>query len=46
MQIECDICHKAVEDNLCQMMQQGPDILYVCPECFMKAQEGDPEHQP
>lgn len=46
MKITCDGCQQAVEDALCQMVQAGRDILYLCPECFLERQEHSPDEQP
>lgn len=46
MQVTCDVCGRAVDDALCQIVEEGREILYVCPECFAQRQEQGPEHQP
>jgi len=46
MKIACDLCQKLVEDSLLQIMEEGNDILYVCPECFLQKQEDVPDEQP
>lgn len=45
MKIACDLCGASVEDSLLQIVEQGSDILYVCPECFVQTQEEPPEEQ-
>ena len=46
MKIACDLCGKAVEDSLMQILQQESDILYVCPECYVMTLGEPPEGQP
>lgn len=46
MKITCDGCHEAVEDSLCQIVEEGREILYVCPDCFLKRQGATPDEQP
>ena len=46
MKIPCDLCGQAVEDALLQILEEGNDILYVCPECYIQHQEESPEEQP
>ena len=46
MRIACDRCGKAVEEGLLQIVEEGNEILYVCPECFLAAQGHPPEEQP
>ncbi len=43
MKIACDLCQQSVEDALLQIVEQEGEILYVCPECYLKAQESSPE---
>ena len=43
MTIACDRCGKAVDDSLLQMDQEGNEILYLCPECYLGRQEQSPE---
>ena len=45
MKILCDLCQQAVEDSLLQIVEEGNEILYVCPECFLKTQEKFPDEQ-
>ena len=45
MKIACDICGKAVEDSLLQILEQDGQILYACPECFVGHQEEPPDEQ-
>jgi len=45
MKVTCDVCGQAVEDTLCQIVEEGREILYVCPECFIQRQEQGPEYQ-
>ena len=46
MQVTCDVCRQPVEDTLCQIIEEGREILYVCPDCYVKRQEQGPEYQP
>ena len=46
MKIACDVCGKAEEDSLLQIIEEGSQILYVCPECFLGHQEHPPDEQP
>ena len=46
MKIACDLCGKAVEDSLMQMLDRGKEILYVCPECYVMTLGEPPEEQP
>ncbi len=46
MKIACDLCGQSVEDDLLQIFEQGSDILYVCPECYVHHLEEPPEEQP
>ncbi len=46
MKITCDGCGQSVEDGLCQMLQEGKEILYLCPDCFLKRQGTPPDEQP
>lgn len=46
MKIACDLCGKAVEDSLLQILDQTGQIFYVCPECFVGSQETPPDEQP
>ena len=46
MKIACDLCGKAVEDSLLQIVEEGNQILYACPECYVARQEHPPEEQP
>ena len=39
MTIACDRCGKAVDDSLLQMDQEGNEILYLCPECYLGRKE-------
>ena len=45
MKIACDLCQQIVEDSLLQILEQGNEILYVCPECYAKTLEEPPDHQ-
>lgn len=45
MKIPCDLCQQLVEDALLQILEQGNEILYVCPECYVHAVGGPPEEQ-
>ena len=45
MKILCDVCGKAVEDTLLQIVEEQGQILYACPECFVGHQEHSPEEQ-
>lgn len=46
MKISCDLCGATVEDSLLQIVEQGNDILYVCPACFLQMTGEPPEEQP
>ena len=46
MKIGCDLCGKAVDDALLQIVDRGNEILYVCPDCFAGGQEPPPDEQP
>ena len=46
MQIKCDVCGRAVDDALCQIVEEGKEILYVCPECFLERQAHPTDEQP
>lgn len=43
MKIACDLCGKAVEDSLLQIVEESGNILYACPECFLGKQEAPPD---
>lgn len=45
MKIACDLCQQPVDDSLLQIVEEGNDILYVCPDCYLKAQEDSPDEQ-
>ena len=45
MKIACDICGKAIEDTLLQILEQDGQILYACPECFVGHQETPPDEK-
>ncbi len=45
MKIACDVCGKAVEDTLLQILEEQGQILYSCPECFASHQEAPPEEK-
>lgn len=45
MKIACDICGKATEDTLLQIVEQDGQILYSCPECFVGHREEPPDEQ-
>lgn len=45
MKIACDLCGKAVDEALLQIVEEGSDILYACPECFLGTQEEPPDEQ-
>lgn len=46
MQVTCDGCGQTMDDSLCQIVEEGREILYVCPECFLQRQEQHPDEQP
>ncbi len=46
MKIACDVCGKAIEDTLLQIVEEDSQILYACPECFIGHQGELPEEQP
>ncbi len=46
MKIACDLCGRAVDDSLLQIVEEGNDILYACPECYLASQGEPPEEQP
>lgn len=46
MQVICDTCGRPVDDALCQIVEEGKAILYVCPECFAQRQGHPPDEQP
>ena len=46
MKIACDVCQQLYEDSLLQIVEEGGEILYVCPECYLHTQEEPPEEQP
>ena len=45
MKIPCDLCGKTVEDSLLQIVEDGGQILYACPECYLARQGEPPEEQ-
>lgn len=45
MKIACDLCGQLVEDSLLQIVEEGAEILYACPECYVQSMEGPPEEQ-
>ena len=45
MKIACDLCGKAVEDSLLQVIEEGNEILYACPECYLAHLGEPPEDQ-
>lgn len=45
MKIACDLCATSVEDSLLQIVEQGGQILYVCPECYVQTMGEPPEEQ-
>lgn len=45
MKIACDLCKKATDDFLMQILEQDNDILYVCPECYVMTLGEPPEEQ-
>lgn len=45
MKVACDLCRQVVEDSLLQILEQGGEILYVCPECYARTQEDSPDKQ-
>ena len=45
MKIACDVCGKAVDDAMLQIVETEGQILYACPECFLGHQEHPPEEQ-
>ncbi len=45
MKIACDLCQQLVEDALLQIVEKDGQILYVCPECYVAAQEHSPDEQ-
>ena len=45
MKIVCDLCQQAFEDSLMQILEEGNDILYVCPDCSLKTKGHPPEEQ-
>lgn len=47
MLVRCDGCGRMVDDRVCQIAEEGKEILYVCPDCFLQRSEGHgPESQP
>ncbi len=46
MKIVCDLCQQVVEDSLMQIVEEGNDILYLCPDCSLKMQGHSPDEQP
>ena len=44
MKIACDRCGKAVEDSLLQIDEEGNEICYLCPECYL-GQQGEPPEE-
>jgi len=46
VKIACDVCGKAVDDTMLQIVEEDGQILYACPECFLGRQEHPPEEQP
>ena len=46
MTVICDGCGKSLEDALCQLVEDGREILYVCPDCFLQRQEPAADEQP
>ena len=45
MKIACDLCGRAVEDSLMQIVEKEGAILYACPECYLQTLEEPPEAQ-
>lgn len=45
MEVHCDLCGKTVDDNLLQIVEEGSEIYYACPECFVAAKGEPPETQ-
>ncbi len=45
MKVVCDSCGQPTEDELLQIVEQGSDILYVCPECYVQHTGEPPEEQ-
>lgn len=45
MKIACDLCGKAVDEALLQIVEESSDIFYACPECFVGHQGHPPEEQ-
>ena len=45
MKIACDVCGKAVDDTLLQIVDVDGQILYACPECFIAHQGTPPDEQ-
>ena len=39
MLVTCDRCSRSVEDIYCQVLDTGRQTLYVCAECYVKANE-------
>ena len=46
MKISCDVCGKAVDEALLQIVEVDSQILYACPECFVGHQHHPPDEQP
>jgi hypothetical protein len=45
MKITCDGCRQPVEDALLQIVERGNEILYLCPECYVRTMEGSSDEQ-
>ena len=45
MKIACDVCGKAVDDTMLQIVEEEGQILYACPECFVGTREHSPDEQ-
>ncbi len=46
MKIACDMCQQLIEDSPLQIVEEGSDILYVCPECYVQTLKEPPDEQP
>lgn len=46
MKIACDVCGRAIDDTMLQIVEEDGQILYACPECFVGHQEESPDVQP
>ena len=45
MNVACDLCSQIVEDSLLQIFERSGEILYVCPDCYVRTVEKSPDEQ-